>query len=506
MIDSCRLSWTDTAWGTPLVAALVQETLPGAVRGGRRGLFSPAAHCAEMDPALLEALLAEMPAERRAAWAPLRRAGARVVVTGQQPGCAAGALLVLYKAATAVALAARAAAALGAPVVPVFWNATDDEDFEEIARVGWFAGGRELEYLELPRDGRRPGGWVGDLPAAGDAAAAAHALSTLVPGARAALARFLPEDAADHGEWVGALLARVFPELAILDARSLVLRRAGAPLFARYLAAAEAATAALEESGAALRSAGFSPPLEPVSASRALFLTPERRRVKQGEDSGAIARAAAEAPEHLSPNVVLRPLLQDSVLPVISQVAGPAEVAYLLQLDRLRERLQVPTPALVVRASCTLIHREGYAAARALRIAPADLLRDPDEAFLALARERAPHRTLREAFARLQRDLAALRLTSGGRARAGRRLQALEEELLRDLEGGARAALVEEHPALASLPGLLRPRARPQERQLAGLWALAGWGEAAHGALVQLAAAHLEALAAGRGEHALAVL
>jgi hypothetical protein len=69
------------------------------------------------------------------------------------------------------------------------------------------------------------------------------------------------------------------------------------------------------------------------------------------------------------------------------------------------------------------------------------------------------------------------------------------------LAAAARAALVQAHPELGRLPGLLRPRARPQERLVAGLWALAHWGGATRASLLQLAGMHLDALAAGRGEH-----
>jgi hypothetical protein len=503
---AARLTWDDAAWGSPLVHALAAGTLPPALQSPRAGADWMATACRDADPQFLSALVAEMPAARAAAWAPLATPGARAVVTGQQPGCAGGALLVLYKAATAVVAAARATAALGRPVVPVFWNATDDEDFEEIASIGWPAGTRGFEYLELPRAGRRAGAWVGDLPASGDEAAAAHALETLDALRRTTLARFLPRQATDHGDWVGALLAAVFPELAILDARSAALRRAGAALFERYLAHRAAAPEAVRTAGDALRAAGFTPGLAPENAARALYLTEGRQRQKLGEDLQPLEAAIATRPEHVSPSVMLRPLLQDAVLPVLAQVVGPSEVAYLLELRLLRQLLQVPEPALVVRASATLLDAAALGLARGLGLEAGILVRDPESALRAVARARAPHPEVERAVQELATALAGVSLPAKARERIQRRVDSLHAEILGEMATEARAALTAASPALAALPGLVRPRGRAQERQVAGLWALAAWGGAAREALLQIASAHLDALAAGRGEHYLVTL
>jgi uncharacterized protein YllA (UPF0747 family) len=106
-------------------------------------------------------------------WEVLRQPQARVVVTGQQPGALGGSLLVLYKAATAVALARSLEQRSHTPVIPVFWNATDDVDFDEIASIGWHTQDDGLFHLQLPRQDRRTESFIGDLPEAGDHAALA---------------------------------------------------------------------------------------------------------------------------------------------------------------------------------------------------------------------------------------------------------------------------------------------------------------------------------------------
>lgn len=91
----------------------------------------------------------------------LGRPGVRVVVTGQQPALLAGPLLVLYKAAAAVRLAAELQTRHhGLHFVPVFWVADEDHDFDEVRRACW-PGISGLEENRLPSDLWVPGRMVG---------------------------------------------------------------------------------------------------------------------------------------------------------------------------------------------------------------------------------------------------------------------------------------------------------------------------------------------------------
>jgi uncharacterized protein YllA (UPF0747 family) len=496
---AARLAWETIDWGTPQTRALVTAALPPAL--AVPDWHDPPAPRPDAAADFLADLRAEQGAQGER-WQALQQPGARAVVTGQQPGCAGGVLLTLYKAATAIAVAQRLQARLDRPVVPVFWNATDDEDFDEIASVGW-PGPNGLVFLELPRAGRRAGGWVGDLPAQGDEAAARAALALVPESEGAALAALLPAGAADHGTWVAALLGRVFPELAILDARSPALRRHGARLFEAYLRQHPAAVAAVAAGTAAVTAAGFAPTLAAGSARAALFDTAARQRRKVGDDPEPLLERLRERPEDLSPNVVLRPLLQDVLLPVVAHVVGPSEVGYLLELRGLRRLLDVPVPALVPRLTCTVVGAAAWDGATAAGIAPEALVRDPQAALQAVAqRASAPRRAhLATLVAGLETQLRAASLSEAVLAKSVRRLEALHGEWQADLDDQARAALVERTPELATLPPALRPRGRPQERVVAALWLLAQWGGTARTALLELASAHLEGLEARRGEH-----
>jgi uncharacterized protein YllA (UPF0747 family) len=71
--------------------------------------------------------------------------------------------------------------------------------------------------------------------------------------------------------------------------------------------------------------------------------------------ASSLAEAAAERPAELSPNVLLRPIVQDTLFPTACYVAGPNELAYLGQLRRVYEHFGVPMPLVHPRASATIV-------------------------------------------------------------------------------------------------------------------------------------------------------
>src|SRR5690606_3579321 len=116
------------------------------------------------------------------------------VLTGQQSGLAGGPLLTLYKAVTAVRLAREVERASGQPCVPIFWNASDDSDVEEVNRVRGLADDRLLKFRFKLDAGKRhvrnielPGAddpqWQDAATALGDGPFAAEARELLLRGA-----------------------------------------------------------------------------------------------------------------------------------------------------------------------------------------------------------------------------------------------------------------------------------------------------------------------------------
>lgn len=479
-------------WGTPLSRAHARGALAGDLRAP--GIRDAAPDATRPAPAreLVEALAREPGAGN---WSALLRSGARCVVTGQQPGAAGGPALVLYKIATAVVLAGRLSQSGGVPVVPVFWNATDDEDFEEIARSGWLDAAGRLLFLELER-GVQPG-WVGDLPAAGDTRAAEAVLGTGHGGMS------WPARAADHGAWVAEFVTGIFPELAVVDARCAALRTHAAPLFERYLRDPAAAQANIEAQIAALVAAGFDRTLAPGSLRSGLFLTPERRREKPGADLEPLWTALRTAPQTLSPNVLLRALVQDFLLPSVAHVVGPGEIGYLIELRSLRAAWDIPEPALVPRLSATLVPAAQWDAVQRAGVDPYRGLLAPGPALEAAGAARtAAHAAAAAAeFEPWPARLAAWGIAPAAQGKVLKRLRAVQEEIAVVLGEQGRDALLAEWPALRAFDTTIRPRGRAQERVLGALWARHVLGVGTRVALLEWAGAHLDRLAAHEAEH-----
>ncbi len=297
------------------------------------------------------------------------------VVTGQQLGLFAGPLYTVYKARTAVRLAARLHSETGRPAVPVFWLADEDHDFAEIHRAA-FTRGDDVRYCTYD-DGRPPHadrGPVGRLvlDAAATAAALADLDEALPDGPGRADALRLAREAYRPGRTMrdafATLLRALVPDIVLMSADDARLKRLVAPLFERELAEWPETLAALErrsagadrgrlprpgraDAGQPVRDGGrgagrrSTPPTAASSSG-----TPARR-----SPTAALRARLGADPASLSPNVVLRPLVQDTLLPTAAYVAGPGEAAYFAQLGPVYDRFGVPMPVIEPRLSLTVV-------------------------------------------------------------------------------------------------------------------------------------------------------
>jgi bacillithiol biosynthesis cysteine-adding enzyme BshC len=312
--------------------------------------------------------------------------GALVVVTGQQPGLLGGPLYTLYKALGAVVRAEQAAAVLGRPVVPVFWVASEDHDWSEISRadvIGPDGGAvhlrlsgvgdfRSAGHVPVPPEARRLVGRLMDMhpPRGSGAAVAAQLLAGLQRPGRNSLA-----------DWFSWQLHHLLGPLGLLvyDPMEPALRRLAAPVLAGAADRAARANAAIERAGEALRAAGYAPGLDLESDHLHLFsyvggrrlalhLEDGRVRTRDGQvdwSPADLARRASAEPTGFSPNVALRPIVQDATLPVLCQLAGPGEAAYLAQLVDVYALWDRPVPMVTPRPGATVVLPEDRAAADA---------------------------------------------------------------------------------------------------------------------------------------------
>lgn len=448
----------------------------------------------------------------------LRGGDALCVTAGQQPGLFLGPLYVIYKAMTAVALARRVAERSGRRTVPVYWNAADDSDFGEIGSA--FLSGEDYRLARLSLSGADlpAGGMVGGLSVDGTRAALAGAADVLAdrPSDRAVrehLERAM-ERAADHGELATALLYDLLrgTGVVVVDGRWDELRVAAGGIFAAYAGQRDAVAEEVRSAGKALEAAGYRARISDASAEHALFERKDGVRLPFPGDDAELARRAAEAPETLSPNVLLRPLIQDALFPNVATVGGPGEISYHAQLAGVYRRLGFGMPILFPRFEATLVPPGVYALAERRGAAVPDLVRDFDGTMKATAAAALPAE-LRDALAELEQRLAA----GGDRVRAAaaafdgklpgavddarRRIDDALSRLRDKAARAAKAAEAELDPAIGAYREFLRPRGIPQERVLSALALFLESTAHPLECLERLLAEHVDAAAAGRPIH-----
>lgn len=277
------------------------------------------------------------------------------VTTGQQPGLFSGPLYTIYKALSAIAVARRLERAWGTPVVPVFWVAGDDHDFAEANHVWVLNTAGDAVRIMLrerpPDDVLRP---LWREPCGAEVTVALSQLRDVTPQTEFKdevlhwLEHAYQPDTSLADAFAHALNALLGPRgLAVFRAYAPSPKRAMSPLLLRAL------KVTLED--------GYSPVLMEGAAGRDR-LRPvagafETRRGGERFSVAALERVAAEAPERLSPNVLLRPAIEAVLLPTVAYAAGPAELEYLPAAHALYAVVGdgVEPQAAVPRWSATLV-------------------------------------------------------------------------------------------------------------------------------------------------------
>ena len=299
--------------------------------------------------------------------------GARAVVTGQQVGLLGGPLLVLEKAATAVTRAREATTRTGVEHVPVFWLATEDHDLPEVDQVGLLDGAVKAGGFEVLRAGLEGNGGEVGAVVLGERieAVLARAEEMLGWAPVCELLRECYRPERTLGEAFARLLTRVFADegLVVMDAAGRVFHELGRDAL-RYAAEhADELERTLVERSEALEAAGFHAQVKVAEGMSLLFLLGEdgarvalRRTAEGGWKAGRQTLSTEELlgilerePERVSPNALLRPVFQDTILPTAAYVGGPAEVAYWAQAAVVYEAVLGGVTPVLPRLSATLL-------------------------------------------------------------------------------------------------------------------------------------------------------
>ncbi|MEQ1898371.1 MAG: bacillithiol biosynthesis cysteine-adding enzyme BshC [Vicinamibacterales bacterium] len=314
------------------------------------------------------------PEAARAAAARLELPGSVAVVTGQQAGLFGGPLYTLFKAISALTLAASAEAAYGVPVVPVFWVDAEDHDWAEVRTCPVVGADDTVVPVTAPDPsgaGARPvGHLVLDASIGGTLDALERALppTPFTAGLMADLRKaYQPETgfARACAIWIETVLG---PRgLVVFESDDAGAKPLVTSLFTAELASAPRTSQLATEAGQALEALGYHAQVQPAADAAALFTLGESRtaiKVSGGHcqagasapvELGAFVARVRQAPDLVGPSVLLRPLVQDTLFPTVCYVAGPGELAYLAQLKTVYAAHDLPMPLVHTRASGTFL-------------------------------------------------------------------------------------------------------------------------------------------------------
>ena len=330
-----------------------------------------------------------------------------VVATGQQVGLFLGPLYAFYKAASAIAVARAIEAESGVRCVPLFWLQTEDHDFDEIRSCTVAGRDGELIRLVLPDEGgARVSVAQRTLPAQ-----VSELLETLAaalePGPAAEETLALLRDHYQPGRSMAAafaqVMAAVFADegLLVFSPREARVAEQAAPLYRVCIDDCEVIEARLQERHAALAAAGFDEQVAVRERGALIFFHRDgengprfriqRKVASAGETSWALAgsaevighdellRTLARSPLRFSTSALLRPIVQDTLLPTVAYVGGPGEINYFAQLSPLYAHFGLTPPLLVPRARFRCVDARSRRWLGQLGLSAADLSAPLDE-------------------------------------------------------------------------------------------------------------------------------
>ena len=309
----------------------------------------------------------------------LRDADCVAVVSGQQAGLFTGPLYTIYKALSAVKLAG-CLRQRNTKAVPVFWIAAEDHDFAEVALAEFIGRDCQLKRVDVPTSLHSEGQPVGHVTLDESINEVVDQLFELLPNSEfAADMKTLVQKAWQPGRSYAECFATMMTSLLgrhgliFLNPLDSELKQLAAPLYSAAAQRAPEIGAALEQRSRDLEASGYHAQVLATANSFPLFLHDEtgarhaltraddgKYRTKENETeytADELAAMARETPERFSPNVTLRAVVQDYLLPTLAYYGGAAEIAYFAQTAEVYRVLERPATPILPRSSLTMIER-----------------------------------------------------------------------------------------------------------------------------------------------------
>ncbi|MDW4526389.1 bacillithiol biosynthesis cysteine-adding enzyme BshC [Rossellomorea marisflavi] len=299
------------------------------------------------------------------------------VVAGQQAGLLTGPLYTIHKIVSVIRLAREQEQKLNHPVVPVFWIAGEDHDYQEVNHIFLEQDGKikKNSYPEQVVDKRMTSdveydpavmkNWISSiLKVLGETeftAGLADEMDALIREGEDIVtffARFIMTLFKDYG-------------LLVIDSSYDALRKLEAPYFRHLIENSREITDQVLLQQKTIQAEGFNTQLEISSDAANIFLNLQNERALLERDGSGfkdknndsfftkeeLLGILDDQPGRLSNNVVTRPLMQEWLFPTLSFIGGPGEIAYWGELKKAFEFMGMNMPPVMPRLNITILER-----------------------------------------------------------------------------------------------------------------------------------------------------
>jgi len=354
------------------------------------------------------------------------------VVTGQQVGLFSGPLYTIFKALTAIKLTESLNKTILGCFVPVFWLASDDHDFEEINHITLLDKENQIEDIQYQGHSSNLKKPVSKIVLSAEISNCIKQLNDLTRDSE-----FKPEILSQLGtayqpgrsfvEAFARWMTRLFKSygLIFIDAGHPDLKDLGKDVFYTEIAQNSPSTQCTLETSRKLTQKNYRTQIQLHEGILNLFLVEDERDSIQFRDDDysikgkpqtfkkdELLQLLEKQPHKFSPNVLLRPLYQDTVLPTVAYVGGLSEVAYFAQMKEVYERFSLPMPIIYPRKSLTLIEKNVDKGLKTYSLKVQDIWRNADAKINEIAKEKIP-KSLDKAFqttaSHLDKDLTDIK-------------------------------------------------------------------------------------------------
>jgi len=341
------------------------------------------------------------------------------IVTGQQAGLFGGPAFCLYKALTAVKLADRVRREHGVAAVPVFWVEAEDHDWDEVSSCSVLDAEYQRRTIQLPTPAGAGHTPVGSIRLSDHINAAVDELQAALPPTE-----FTAEVIANlrkayqSGRGMADAFARTMEwflgdrGLIVFDCADPAAKPLAGPIFLQEIQHPGKTWQLAGHAGEQLAAHGYhAQVIGSGQDGAALFHLDGTRSAIPMETMASLEAEVRANPGSFSPNVLLRPIVQDTLFPTVCYVSGPNELAYLGQLKTVYEHFGVPMPLFYPRLSTTILD-SASAKFLAKHDLPIDALHARDEStlnrLLAQSLPASVDHALHEADQEMERTMAAL--------------------------------------------------------------------------------------------------